>query len=96
MEPFDFSVALRIERTRPHVGHTAQTNECFEVLGDELRAVVGDDSWARVGKCLARALDDNLDVGLGHRLADFPVNDVSAVAVDQSTEVVECAANVEV
>jgi hypothetical protein len=47
----------------------------LEVARDELRAVVRDDARARVGELLVRMLQDDLDVGLGHRLANFPVDD---------------------
>src|SRR5215208_4151240 len=44
----------------------------------------------------ASALQDALDIGLGHRLSDLPVNDGSAGAVENRTEVVERSAVVEV
>jgi hypothetical protein len=39
----DFSIRLRIVTRCPHVGHTRNANELFEVTRDELRAVIGDD-----------------------------------------------------
>src|ERR1700682_3684028 len=42
------------------------------------------------------ALQDALDIGLGHRLTDLPVNDGSAGAVENRAEVVERAGDVEV
>ena len=49
-----------------------------------------------IGEALQGALYDALDVVLGHRLADLPVNEGSAVAVEDSAEVVEGAANIAV
>ena len=46
MKALDFTVALRIKRRSAHVCHPGQADEFFEVAGDELRAVVGDDSRA--------------------------------------------------
>src|SRR5437879_9049564 len=42
---FDLSVRLRIVGRRSDVGHARDPNELLEVLGDELRPVVGDDPW---------------------------------------------------
>ena len=47
MVAFDLTVALWIIRTGANVLHSAQSNEVFEVFGDELRSVVGDDSGCR-------------------------------------------------
>jgi hypothetical protein len=55
--------------------HAELADERLEVARDELRAVVRDDARARLGELLVRTLQDDLDVGLGHRLADFPVDD---------------------
>ncbi len=49
-----------------------------------------------VGELLARPLDDRLDVGLGHALADLPVDDEPAAAVEQAAEVEERAGDVDV
>jgi hypothetical protein len=42
--PFDFAVRLRVIRRSPDVRHARDANEVLEVLGDELRPVVGNDS----------------------------------------------------
>src|SRR5438132_10759144 len=49
VEAFDLAVALRIVGRGFDMGHAADTDELFEVLGDELRPVIGDDAWAFVG-----------------------------------------------
>jgi hypothetical protein len=43
-----------------------------------------------------RPLEDDLHVGFGHRLADLPVDDVPAAAVQDAAQVVERAADVDV
>jgi len=63
------------------MSHAAKPDELLEVLGDELRAVVRDDPRSLVGESLASPLQDRLDVSLGHRLADLPMNDEPATAV---------------
>ena len=45
---------------------------------------------------LAGPLDDRLDVGFGHALADLPVDDEPAAAVEEAAEVEERAGDVEV
>ena len=90
--PFDLAVALRIVRRGPHMGHAADANELLEVLGDELRAVVGDDAGTRLGEGLLGPLEDDLDVSFRHRLADLPVRDEAAASVQDATQVVKRAA----
>jgi hypothetical protein len=60
------------------MGHAGEANELLEVLRDELRPVVGDHAQFLVGMHLVDPLQDALDVGLGHRLADLPVHETIA------------------
>src|SRR5512133_260824 len=78
------------------MGHAADPDELLEIPGDELRAVVRDDPRPGVGVTLAGALSDRLDVGLGHRRADLPMDDEPAVAVEQAAEEEERAGDVDV
>ena len=87
VETLDLAVALRVVGAGPHMRHPHQSDEISEVASDELWTVVGDNARPRVGKYFLRALDDYLDVGLGHRLANLPVNDESAEAVEQAKTV---------
>ena len=64
--------------------HARDPNELFEVLGNELRSVVGDDALACVREFFAGALNDGGDVGFRHGFADFPVDDEAAVAVEKT------------
>src|SRR6516165_12099901 len=78
------------------MSHPADPDEFLEVLGDELRAVVRDDPRPLPGEALARPLDDRLHLGLGHALADLPVGDESAAAVEEAAEVEEGPGDVDV
>src|SRR5947209_837025 len=78
------------------MGHTTDPDELLEVLGDELRPVVRDDPGPRAGDLLPRALDDRLDLGLGHALTDLPVDDEPAAAVEEAAEVEEGPGDIDV
>jgi hypothetical protein len=67
--------------------NAADPDELLEVLGDELRAVVRNEPGVPAGKPLARPLNDRLDVNLGHGLADFPVDDEAAAAVEEAAKI---------
>ena len=93
---FDFAVGLGIVGRGAHVGHAGDADEFFEVLGDELRPVVGDDAWSDTWVTLAGALEDGGHVGFLHFLADFPVNEVAAATVEDRAEEVKSAGDVEI
>src|SRR5512135_119102 len=78
------------------MSHTADPDELLEILGDELRPVVRDDPGPRVWIPLARPLDDRLDIGLGHALADLPVDNEPAATVEEAAEVEERPGDVDV
>ena len=71
------------------MGHAGEADVGLEVGGDELGAVVGDDAWRDAGVQLTGALDDPLHVGLLHRLAELPVDEEPAAAVEDRAQVVE-------
>src|SRR5438094_9978612 len=73
------------------MSHAADTDELFEVLGDELRPVIGDDAWAFVGVFLAGSLDDGFDHVFSHVCVDFAVVEEAAVAVENAAQEVEGA-----
>src|SRR5215813_7167791 len=78
------------------MSHPAGPDEFLEALGDELRAVVRDDPRPLPGEALASPLDDRLHFGLGHALADLPVDDEPAAAVEEAAEVEEGPGDVDV
>jgi len=78
------------------VGHAADADELLEVPGDELRAVIGDDPRRDAGELLAGPLEDLLDIRLRHRLAQLPVDDEPATAIEEAAQVVEGTGDVDV
>jgi hypothetical protein len=68
----------------------------LELPGDELGAVIRDDPRPSLGEAFPGALHDRLDVPLGHALADLPVDEEPAAAVEQTAEVEERPADVDV
>jgi hypothetical protein len=93
---FDFAVGLRIIGRSLDMGHAGDADEFLEVLGDELGSVVADDAGLGVGVGFVGALDDGFHVRLLHFLADFPVNDEAAATVEDRTQKVKGAGDVEV
>jgi len=96
MPAFDFTVALRVVRRSPRMRHAADADELLEIPGDELGAVVADDPRRHVGELLACPLDDLFDIGLGHCLAHLPVDEEAAATIQEATQVVKRAGDVEV
>jgi len=68
-------------------------NEFLEVFRNELRPVVGDDPRLRLRVKFLGALQDDLHVRIGHRLAQIPVHD-AATAVQNAAQVIERPADV--
>jgi hypothetical protein len=93
---FDLAVGLRIVGRGLDVGHAGDANELFELAGNELWAVVADDARCGGGEGFASALQDDLHVGFLHFFADFEVNDEATGPIEDATEEVEGAGDVEV
>src|SRR5438067_9445082 len=94
--PLDLPVALGIIYRCYHMIHSADPDEPLEILGDELRPVVRDDPGPLGGEALAGPLDDRFDLGLGHALAELPVDDEPTVAIEEAAEVKEGPGDVDV
>jgi len=69
-------------------------DEGLEVVGDELRAVVGDDPGLGRGEVFAASLQGDFHVVLGHLVFQLPMDDVAAEAVQQAAQVEKRAADV--
>lgn len=95
MEAFQFAIGLRIKRRNPHVGHSGGADELLEILRDELRTIVGDDSWSRLGEPLPSPLEDDFHVTLQHVIPDLPVNDGAAVSIQNEAQVIERSVDVD-
>ena len=76
--------------------HAADANELLEVARNELRAIVGDGTWKIPRTAFPTSLQNRLDVSLGHRLADLPMNKRAAVATEYAAQAVEAARNIQV
>ena len=76
--------------------HARQSDKGFEVFGNELRAVVRYYSRSGIGELFASSLNNCLDIFLGHRLTDFPVNQEATVAIENGAEIVESPADIEI
>ena len=96
MPSLDLPVALRIVRRRPDVGHPANPDELLEIPRQKLRPVVRDDSRVNVGIFFPRPLKKDFDFGFLHGLANLPVNDVAAVPVQDTAQIVKRSADVDV
>ena len=59
---FDLAVALRIVRAGANVCHAAHADKLLEILGDELRAVVADNTRTLAGERFASTLKHDFDV----------------------------------
>ncbi len=94
--PLDLPVALRVEGPRPHMAHSAHTDELLEVPGNELGTIVGDDSGSDIAVFLPGPLKDNLHIPFRHGLTDFPMHNKAAVSVQDTAKVVKGSANVEI
>ena len=84
MKSLQLAVGLWIIRRRPHVRHAGVPNEFLEILGNELRTVIGDDPRPGFGVLLLGPLDNDLHILLSHLLPDLPMNDETAAAVEQA------------
>ena len=80
-----FSVGLRIERRGSHMGHAAKPDEHLEFSGDELGSIVRNDPGVDAGKAFPGSLNDDFHIRFCHLFADLPVNDVSAIPIQQRT-----------
>ena len=78
------------------MGDAGQSDEQHEVFGDELRTIIADDPWFRVGMVLQRPLHDNFHILFGHRFAEFPMHDGAAVTIQHARQVVERSIDVDV
>src|SRR5262249_37170790 len=83
-------------RRGPHVRHPRNAYELFEVPRDELRTVVGNDARLRLRVFLLGPLQYDLNLCLGHGLAQIQMHDESAIAVQHAAQIVERARNVDV
>ena len=78
------------------MAHTHDPDILLEILGDELRTIVGNNMGLYLRELLMDSLQDNLNILLRHLLAQFPVNDVTAAAIQDAAQVIEGAEDIDV
>ena len=89
-------LALWVIGACANMGHAADSNKLLEVPRDELRAVVGNDPRASFRVLFLRHLENDLDIGFFHLLANIPVNDRPTVAVQDRGDEVKRTADVQI
>ena len=57
------------------MGHSGKPDEFLEILGNELRPVVGNDPWTGSRVFLLGPLKDDFHVSFGHLFPDLPMDD---------------------
>ncbi len=77
------------------MGHATQADELFEILRDELWSVVADNSWCLIRELFFGSLQYRLDILLGHRFSNFPVDNEPTETVQNAAHVVKSAAQVQ-
>ena len=96
MPAFQLAVALRIVRAGPHMGHAHQADEGLEIPRDELRPIVADNPRGFTGELLQGPLHDRFHLLFFHCFPQFPMHDGAAAAIQQRTEKVKRAADIDV
>lgn len=78
------------------MSQASDPDEFFEVTGNELRPVIGDNSGFNTGILFHGRLDDDFNLSLGHRATQLPMEHGSGPAVQDRTQIKEGAGNVDV
>ena len=78
------------------MAHSADSDKLLKVAGNELGAVVRDDSWVFVRELLPVLPKSDFRVCLGHCLPDFPVHMKVAVSIQNAAEIIECTPDIEI
>ncbi len=76
--------------------HPRYPNVFFEVFGDKLRTVIGNDPWTGFGVLFPSPLQNDLDILFQHAVADFPMHDVAAVSIKNGAQVTESPGNIDI
>jgi hypothetical protein len=78
------------------MSHLAKPDVLLEVLADKLGPSVRDEAGMLTWELLLGSLDDDLNILPSHRFPDLPVNHIAAVSIQQTAQVIEGAANIEI
>jgi hypothetical protein len=83
-------------KTAPSSQQSRYADGLLEILGDELRPVVRNDARPLAEKLLSGPLNDRLHLELFHGIADLPVDDKPAVAIEDAAQKIERPADIDV
>src|SRR5215467_14968895 len=78
------------------MSHSCDADELLEVPGDKLWPVVRDDPRFCFRIFLSPSLQDDFNFCFGHRFPQIPMDDRTAVAIQNAAQVVEGAAHIDV
>ena len=78
------------------MGHTANLDEFLKIYRDKLRTIVGNNSGRSMGKLISCPLYNDFDLRFRHGFTNFPMDNGATKPIQQATEVVKRAADVNV
>ena len=78
------------------MGHPGNADELLEILGDELRPIVGNDPGPGLWKLFLGPLQDDFHIFFRHLLSDLPVDDIATASIQETAEIVKGAVDVEI
>ena len=93
---FDFPVALWVIGGGFDMGQPGQADKLLKVLGYKLWTVVGDDPRGSIRISCSSSLQDDLDVELRHRGAQFPMQQETRTAIQDRAEIEKGPGNVQI
>ena len=76
--------------------HARDAYELLEIAGNELRTIVRDNAGLRFRVLFLGAFENYFDVSFAHRLAQIPMHEETAEAIQNAAQVIEGAAQVDV
>ena len=76
--------------------HARDANELLEIAGNELRAIVRDDSRLRFRVLLLGSLQNQFDIRFSHGLTQIPMHEETTEPIQNAAQVIERAAQVDV
>ena len=94
--PFNLPVALWIVGGCPYMVHPAYPYELLEILCNKLWAVIRYDPGLIIRESLPGPLQDDFDVSFCHGFADLPMDNIPAIPIQDTTQVIESTPDIQV
>ena len=76
--------------------HARDADELLEIAGNELRTIVRDNAGLRFRVLFLGAFENYFDISFAHRLAQIPMHEETAEAIQNAAQIIEGAAQVDV